>query len=235
MAIGTPVLLGTNTAASTGSSPNIITTLTLTTGAAVGNHVVLFTGNAGVAAPAGSVTDSRGNTWSSHQVVSNGTAVRVKVWTCKVTTALQVGDTIVANYGTTNPTREWMRAVSVSGLDQTTWYGGIGNTAASTDATPTTNIASVPANCILIGCVGTNDSGGNTISPGTGYTAVDVTEVSASFNQYRDQYQINPTPGTVTFDASNSGGSSAWAIAGVALNEGVAAGATARSQVVSVG
>src|SRR5215831_9540608 len=165
MAIGTPTLIGST--ASTGTGTTVVATLT---GAvSTGNQVILGTICDTISTTV-TVADSRGNTYNVDQTF-NTNARTSYVASAKITTALQVNDTITVTYSGTVGSRR-IACYSVSGLDQTTWLDqhttGNGNSA-SPSAGPVTTTT---ANELLFGCSG-YVNGGATYTQGTGYTKLD--------------------------------------------------------------
>lgn len=95
-------------------------TITVATAAAAGTNVVAMVGGS---VPSGAawnwvVTDSRGNTWTTHvHAYDNTLTQQVAIASCRVTTPLQVGDTITfTNSAGTTTARLLGGAWSISGL-----------------------------------------------------------------------------------------------------------------------
>jgi hypothetical protein len=111
---GTPVGIGSNSASSVGNTLAI----TVGTAVAVGEHVVGGCGASASGVPTG-VTDSRGNTYQLDR--TDATLRANGMFSSKITTALQVGDTITITYTTSASGVRLAWAARSPGLDQVTW------------------------------------------------------------------------------------------------------------------
>lgn len=148
------------------SGTTLVLTLSgLAQAVAVGNYIIIHCANASVAAT--SCADSQGNTYS---LDASGPAVdpRVHLFSAKVTTALNNGDTITVTSGSSSG--RTFRAVEYSGLDPSSRFdtsaGGSGSSAAA-DSTTTGTLAQ--ADNLIVAVVGhvatTTNYAWETLSP----------------------------------------------------------------------
>lgn len=108
-----------------GSATTLVITVTSTV--PVGEHVVVF-GGINVVGTTLAVTDSKGNTYTTHADESRATgtpATTLAVASAKITTELVNGDTITMTFGTTGGGRVG-RAVHYSGMKATGWFDQVG-------------------------------------------------------------------------------------------------------------
>lgn len=203
-----PVAIG-STATNTSA-----TSLTLVVASAVpaGSFVVAGAGIGVSQATVGSVTDTRGNTWQVDTFVKTGGNRSTAQFSSKITTAIQIGDTIGINWSATNTgnnRRLW--AYQTTNLDPTTWK----HAASSTNGTSTTpssgNIVTSAQTCIIF-AYGQYNGAGGPYAQGAGYTVIDNIQSNAQ-NWIATMYKI-VTPGT--YVANGSITSAAWDQNGVA-------------------
>lgn len=192
--------LGTSTSATLGTTQN----LTVTASVSVGDHVVI--GGSGFSNAAYTITDSAGNTYTTH-VTSNG---RAFIASAKVTSALTSGVSTITMTGSPGQTAKNFIAAKVTGLDTTSWFdvsatGTAGGTTAawSTNTTATTSTA----NEIVFAVCGCDTAGATTSTPVAGYTEIgDVTNGGA----YQTVLQYKIVSSTGTQNSSGTWGSSGW-------------------------
>jgi hypothetical protein len=95
--------------------------LTLTAGAAIGKHVIVFGWvNAASKSPL-TITDSKGNAWQLDDE-DEGTSGGWTIWSSRITTALVAGDTITLQYGE-GPAPGTVQSVANKGLAATVVTG----------------------------------------------------------------------------------------------------------------
>jgi hypothetical protein len=149
------------------------TTQTITipaSGVAIGNQLMVsFIYN--TASGSYSVADSRGNTYTQHAFVQANSS-SFGVFTSRITTALQPGDTITVT-GTVGCSRRSMSAEEFTGLDtspvdQVKSSSGSGTAISSGSTSVTTQ-----ANELVVGFAGWETGAGTeTVTPGSGYTEI---------------------------------------------------------------
>ena len=123
-------------------------TATLAVNTTVGNFLILrFTGNASL----NSISDSKGNTWQIDNLAHNN--LYLAIASCKLTTALQSGDTITANMAATTSFHGFV-ADEWGGLNTSTWYGGASTLFSATSTSRTTNSIAVGPKNLVIGLWG---------------------------------------------------------------------------------
>lgn len=199
MAIGTPVNIGSGAAESSGNSVS----MTLTAGVPVGEHVLVAGGCDGAGRVLSSVTDSRGNTYQIDHQTNNmtGSANPSFVASARVTTALQVGDTITATWATSFFSTRTAAAVKVSGLASSSWLDQhAGGHTQSTGTDPTPSVATpttTQADEIVWGAIYFNS--GSAATPGTNYTEVHDFAGSGG-RRLATEYRIISATGAQTVD-----------------------------------
>lgn len=167
-------LLGT---AAASSVTNVV--ITLTAGAAVGDTVVVGAVNNGSITSL-SVTDSKGNTYTTAAITANvGTPVtEVSAAYCRLTTALVAGDTITVTLPNSR-TREAFVAIAVPNTDASP-ADKITNSA-GTDGAPTPGATGTltKANEVAVLIVGSSVS----TATATGYTVEGSTQTTVGSNE----------------------------------------------------
>lgn len=168
--------IGTATATSTTASVPVTTTSAVSVGTTLVGTLALEAGSG--ALPTLTVSDTHGNTYTVDKQIINATNISVSVFSCRVTTAINSGDTITLS--ASNGTRiRWAITIQAYDdilnprIDQTA--SAIGTTAspnAGTTAT-TTN-----ANELIYAGFGWTAGSNQTFTAGSGYTA--STQVNAS-------------------------------------------------------
>lgn len=144
------------------------TTITLPAAIPAGTFLVLAIGNNGSALSTNTATDSRGNTWVQGGGVLQGSTGSSRIMRCRVTTALQVGDTITI----TSSAAKSRWAMVLAAFD---------NVPANTLDASATNIATSAAPSVgpsgatttaseLVVATFMFTSGGGTFTPGSGVT-----------------------------------------------------------------
>jgi hypothetical protein len=210
--IGTPTSIGSATNSGGGGTTLAITT----TGAvSIGDHVILGIGHE-VNSAITSVVDTRSNTWQQDNTRSESTNVaNVKIWSCKVTTAIQTSDTITITFTSGQTTRE-AHAFSVSGLASSSWLDQIGGAngfgAAPSGVTP----ATTQADELVFGVV-RYDNAADTFTAGSGFT--ELTAVSTASDTTSFEYKIVAATGAQTINGT-FGGNQSFALAGATYKGG---------------
>jgi phosphodiesterase/alkaline phosphatase D-like protein len=151
-------------------------TVTITT-AMAGTHAILVTGWSGTGTTGTTVTDSRGNTWQEDGKKA-ASAVCVTVWSSKVTSPLQVGDTITISYPSAANTYHDVLVYDTS-LTATGWFLGYvaAMNATDTTTTPDSGALAVTADAIVLDATMT-EGASQVLTHGGGFTQVD--QVTAS-------------------------------------------------------
>jgi hypothetical protein len=206
MAIGVPTSIGSNTASDGGGTSLVITT---TAGVSVGDHVILGIGHE-VNSAITSVVDTRGNTWQEDNSRTESTNVaNARVWSCRVTTAIQTSDTITITFTSGQTTRE-AHAFKVSGLASSSWLDQIGGAngfgSSPSGATPATTVADE-----LVFVAVRYDNAADTFTAGSGFT--ELTAVSTAADTTSFEYKIVSATGAQTLNGT-FGGNQSFALAG---------------------
>lgn len=152
-----------------------IVTLTIPSGGVpIGHTIILGAGSNHVAVT--SVTDSRGNTYTSNASVLPSTATAASLWSAPITTALLAGDTITVTYSGTVSGRSVV-AAEYQYLVAPANDAGVTSTASSTVFTNTNASVSEPnptsqANEIVVSfiCIGGSGASAGAVSAGGSLT-----------------------------------------------------------------
>jgi hypothetical protein len=150
------------------------TPIVLAAGVALGKRVVVMSCvNISTTDPAQSVTDSRGNVY---QVLADSnignSSRRVSVFVCKVTTALQIGDSIILTHAGQSPNRRTVTAVACDNISLLNTIIIAQGTGASTLACSSgATAARIDANSIIFGVAGNNQTvTGSSFAAGVNFT-----------------------------------------------------------------
>lgn len=197
MAIGTPVSLGTASAAS-GSTTLALTT---TNTALAGSIVVVFTAATGSASPT-SVADAAGNTYVGGTAVANGTGKSRQFYTF-VTSTLSSGQAITVTYSGTGGSK-LASAATISGLAARD-ASGAGAFGTSTAPSIATGSLSWPAE-IVLGYTQVSGGAGDSFTESPGFTSLASV---LSTDALRAAYQIVSQAASVTY-APTLGTSRTW-------------------------
>lgn len=182
---------------------------TLTTGIGVGGVAVLVHSATG-AITVSSVADSRGNTWQIDRN-TGGSTPGVAIASAKITTSLQIGDTITATLSAAN-NRRLATVDGWTGLDQTTWFetSGISTPGAGTPvAGPSITVSPVPA--LMYGIWDASGAITRVYSAPAGWTQLFNGDngASSSKNYLFVEWKRETTGGSVAASANSDGNSTA--------------------------
>lgn len=235
MAIGTPTFVAQNF---TSNSTNTLVVSGVT--AAVGDLLILFTGNDGSQAVASGVTDSAGNTWQAdHAGLRSTDQYNVRVFSTVVTSALSSGTVTISYAGSTGTWDRYGAIWKVTGswdanrVDKTSGATGSGSTYDS-GLTATTTVADE----LVIG-VGQrnlgNNSGAVSATPGAGLTELRDDD-TGNYVHYAVDYKIVSSTGTYKVDGTWVGLTpSAWASIVVTYKEAASGGSPQNVSVTGLG
>lgn len=197
MAIGTPVLLKELAVNSSGQAS---ITLTLTTGAAVGDLVVVCLAYGRASNPSSfSVTDTGGNTWQLDRrddKTTNNTP-HTAIFSAILTTALAVSDTITIDpEGTVN--YPIAAAYSVSGIAGSSWLDQAAGDQGVSSSPSSGSVTTGQADEILFGAVCSGSP--QAFTAGSGWT--ELTDTGNTTKRLAVQYRIESATGTLTSDGT---------------------------------
>ena len=197
MAIGTPVTLKELSVNSTGQSS---ITLVLTTGAAVGDLVVVCLAYGRSSSPSSfTVTDTGGNTWQLDRrddKTTNNTP-HTAIFSAVLTTALAVSDTITV---TPDVTINYpiAAAYKVSGVASSSWLDQATGSQGVSSSPSSGSVTTTEADEILFGAV--CSGGPQAFTPGSGWT--ELTDTGNTTKRLAVQYRIESATGSYTSDGT---------------------------------
>jgi hypothetical protein len=150
--------------AACGSTTNVITVPAA--GVAAGNTLIVrvTVRDATPGAGAVSVSDTRGNTYTVDQDVTNGN-VRLVILSANVATALTSGNTITVTYPPVNPSASGIVVTEFSGIAATNRVD-ITASATGSNTTPSVNATTLTANTLVYGAIVTLNNPGVTEASG---------------------------------------------------------------------
>lgn len=198
MAIGTPVQLGGNAAATgLGTTATLTTTGNITTG----DLVVVFAGSASFSCTPNSVTDTSGNTYTAGTSIGSAGSDIIRPFYCANAIAMASGGTVTITYATSAGSK-YYNAISVSGIatasPKDVEAAGFISTGTTTPSIATGTLAQADelvCGYILVGSASKNDA----FTQASGFTANTNGTAAVPTSILRSAYQIVASTSTVTY------------------------------------